>query len=229
MAENIDNASASTEESSETDLQARSNMDAVTKQLEALNQQFAKQQEFNQVMVEQINRKQEEALKASTPAPESFYDLTPEEYEKQLERKMEARIKASQEEALKRQSKLAEIVQDYPEANQAGSEMYNKMIEFNSQLPQGLRDTPEGYEVAATRAAKALGVVPASLRKGTNPDDFSISSNSSSGGTRSKKQSAAVTQKTKAFAQLLGLDIDNKDQIKRLEERAKRDTWGRYR
>ncbi len=227
MAEEKENNSENKSEQSE---QTQQQLVAVTEQLKILNAQTASQKEFNETMVTQIQSYQQEQLAKVTRAEpkedETMLDLTPAELETRISAKLTKQMEVSQQLQLTKQSTLSQIVQEYPEANQQGSDMYKKFIEINNNLGN-LRDTAEGYEIAASRAAKSLGILPQSLRSEKKTDNFTIPGNTGAPSGQDPKR-GKLTDKSLALAELMGLDVENKEQVKRLEQRTQRRSWKRY-
>lgn len=129
----------------------------------------------------------------------------------------------------KRDEVLASYAAQYPEMGQAGSEFNQAILEAHKGLPQNLKDTPEGYEMAILRAAAKQGVVPRSKR--TSSDDFTLSSR---GGNRPpKKDDVEVSEATQIFSEFInkaaGRDPNSKEVQEGLKSALKRNDYHRYR
>ena len=207
-------------------------LSAIAQQLESMTNKINEQSQFNQAVVDRIQSYEQQQLNnvssaaAEEPVAENFYDLNPSEYKKKIREEIAADLKADQAKQLETQATLANLIQEYPEANQQDSDMYKKFIAEHKKLNKSLQDTSEGYELAAIRAANSLGVLPMSKRSKPVDDGFTVSS----GGNprRSKDKNGKVTDKMDTIGRLMGLDMDDPKQKERLEKRAERTNWRRY-
>ncbi len=233
MAENDENSSADKDKTTAVDVTEVIN--SVKEQIKSMAEQSnqANQQLFQEV--QGIKATQQAAAAPQQQAyaeEESFLDLDPKAYEKRINAEVDRRVDEKIHRATTNQaqisSTIAQIVADYPEANQAGSDMQAKIVEVNNALGPDLKDTPAGYELAASKAAKQLGLIPKSLRQNTTTEDFSMSASNSGSGKRTRSKSDELEGKTLAFAELVGLNVKDPKQIERLKERASRTNYKRY-
>ena len=124
-------------------------------------------------------------------------------------------------------STIYSLTQDYPEIS-SDAAMRKAVIEAHNQVPEALRGTAAGYEMAVLKATSKAGLVPKSMRKDIKVDEDISAGGGSSRSERSKSKKA-VTDKMIAFAQLLGRDTSDPKVLKGLEEAANRDTYGKFR
>lgn len=127
------------------------------------------------------------------------------------------------------QSVLAQLAADYPELNDSSSELTKKAVSIYNSLPANQRSNPLAYKIAVRDAAADMGVLVKSKRKQSNSDDFAM--DSGSGGSSSRPQSKGsekVDNRSLAFAELLGLNVNDEKVVKRLQERSKRKNWGNW-
>lgn len=146
----------------------------------------------------------------------------PAEFKKKLvdtvETKVSQIIEHQNRAANERQQTLAALVREFPELNQADTELHTETLKALESLPKELQASPYGYRTAVYQAAATLGVQPKSKRKPTpkeNADDFSFS------GSRSnapKKQKAELDPKLLMTAELMGIDITNEKEIEELKK-----------
>lgn len=155
----------------------------------------------------------------------------PEEFVKQVEenatRKATEVVTKQYEASQKVQTEVASFTSKYPEFAQEGSEAVLLATKYASQLPAKLKGTAEGVEIAMSRAALELGLVAANKRKTTiNEEPVVGSRGSSSAASTSKK--GKIDEKTLAFAELLGMDLNDPKQAAALEKANNRKKWNSY-
>lgn len=162
--------------------------------------------------------------------PESFYDTNPAEYKRRIKEEVLNEAKKVQEQTLKRQTALNNTIyqlsQEFPEIQTAGSDLQKAVLEAHNALPESMRETPEGYELAVQRAAAKAKIKPKSQRgEAASSDDFTMGSKPAK---KSGKQESAVTDDMLQMAKLLGRNVDDPDFRKRLEKAASRKNWKQY-
>lgn len=118
---------------------------------------------------------------------------------------------------------LANLAKDYPELN-TDAKFQDTVAEALKTIPQSIRNTADGYELAVMKAVAKQGILPKSKRAETSTDDFSVSG--SSGGGRAERGARGgkikLDDRTLEVAKLLGRDTEDPEVIKRLEAAAKR-------
>lgn len=118
----------------------------------------------------------------------------------------------------------------YPEFSQDGSEAAILAVAKAAKLPAKLKGTAEGARLAMLEAAQELGLMPQSKRqKSESKNEEPIGSRSSNGAANRKPASnTKVDDKTRAVAELLGLDFNDPKQVAALEKASTRKSWGKY-
>jgi hypothetical protein len=148
-----------------------------------------------------------------------------------ISRKVEALAEKKTNELLKEQRRqdmlIANLSKEYPEIN-SDSTLMNKIVSAQKALPEGLRNTAEGIEMAILKTVTQEGIVPKSKRKVDADADVSFSG-SRSGSTSKPKGKVKVDEATLEIARLMGRDVTDEKVLKGLEEAANRDTYLRYR
>jgi hypothetical protein len=124
---------------------------------------------------------------------------------------------------------LSQLGLEYPELNDANSELTLKAVELYKRLSNEDRKSPLAYKAAVRDAAADLGVLPKNKRKATSETPEINSGNSSTAAANSRQgQSKNVDAKTLAFAKLMGLDTSKKEVVERLKLRSQRTKWNKF-
>lgn len=129
------------------------------------------------------------------------------------------------------QATLSALVNDYPELQDAGSDLTKRAVEIFKGLSQSEQSSPLAYKAAVREAAAELGVLPKTKRKTSSSDDFSFSGSNSGSGSQSSRGSGSndkLDERTVAFAKLIGLKTDDPKVVERIKQRSKRKSWSRY-
>jgi len=203
-----------------------------TAELKAISEQLKVQNDtqtqFNQAMAQEIR---DLKVKAQPPVvndpvddDDTLLDMSKADLDKRVDDMVNKRVGQAEKNRGDLDQVIMSIAAQYPEARQTGSDLNKKLIEIHSGLPKDLQNTAVGYELAASRAANNLGVLPMSSRS-DKTSDFSLSGSRSSAPKDEEKSD--LSEKTKLFAEAMGLDMTNKKQVERIKER-KRDNWKRY-
>lgn len=186
-----------------------------------------------QMLTEQMTQRQSNQLTPEDDLPDDFYSTNPKDFVRKVESKVTQAVQKSlgeKDRMSQRQQELqrtaASLAQDFPEITQQDHEMYSKVIEIHNSLPQDQRESVLGYRTAVLQAAAELGVLPKAKRGKSAPqgEDFTMSGTKGtpSKSQRPKGQDAKISAETEAFAALVGIDIQDPEKRKRLEERSKR-------
>lgn len=109
---------------------------------------------------------------------------------------------------------LGRLVSTYPELSDSNSELTKKAMEVYSTFSSDQQKTAAAYELAVARAVAEVGVLPASKRQAA--PDPSLRGGSSTGG--SKRSLGDIPDGTAQMAELMGLDLSNKDTKERLKK-----------
>lgn len=198
---------------------------------------FEQQQQETKSQLDAILAEVQKAMKPADDKPKkSARELVfddPEEFVRQV--KAEAISEAS--ETVTRQYQASQAVQNtvasiqalYPEFAQEGSEAVILATKKAANLPAYMKGKPEGVRLAMQEAAAELGLVQASKRKTVVVDEPVIGrgsgSQQSGGGSKSKGK---VDEKTRQFAELLGMDLSDPKQLANLEQASTRKNWSKY-
>lgn len=126
-------------------------------------------------------------------------------------------------------SAVNSLQSQYPEFAQEGSEAAKLAVEKASKLPAKLKGTAEGARLVMLETAAELGLVAANRRKTPVQQEEPVAgSRSSTTSSQSRKPSGKIDEKTKAFAELLGMDFNDPKQVGLLEKASTRKNWNRY-
>lgn len=199
------------------------------RKLQNINDQLKQQNDF---LSSQLNKLVEtQSVKSNLEEPSDFYDLNPREFKKDIVNSILSEVdnknKEIQTKQVALQQKVIELQKFYPEISNPNSELYQTVLQEHNKLPAHLMETPEGYEMATLRAANKVGV----MKNSSEIDEFNVQGrgNKMSKDNKGKRESGKISEKTKAFAQLLGRDLNDPATKKRLLEAIERDTFNRYR
>jgi len=122
------------------------------------------------------------------------------------------------------QKVISTLVSDFPELNQPNSELYEKTQELYNNMSESEKASPATWRAVVYQAAMETGLKPKKLRKketkSSETDDFVMSANA---GRSPAKKEVSIDDNTLKFARLMGLDVDNKETVARLQKRANRD------
>jgi hypothetical protein len=210
MEENKGLEQASTEaEEAEKQAQANPGLEQINERIATVQEQLAQQQEMNEQLVntmQSLRQQQVQVPKENVISDESFYDIDPRAYRKEIEDGMEERFARRQASDNAKAIATQTIIAEYPEANIDGSKLQKEILKEFKNMPEAVRSTAEGYEAAAARAARKLKVTPKSLQKEEEVDNDEVIDT----------------------ATLLGLDTSDPKVIERLKQRNERKNWGRY-
>jgi hypothetical protein len=203
------------------------NSDSKIDSLMSANQQLSEQ------LSAALNR-----LAPSAPVQEEedlsavVYD--PQKYAKTLAKKVTEEVSrnVNQTQAIQAQKNqvLNTLVQEYQELAQQDSEFSRAAIAVYNSLSEQEKASPNSYRLAAREAAANLGVLPVSKRGNRDSEDFVIPGNrTQSSGARRKasQQDQEIDQRTLAWAEVLGLDVNNPKTKASLIKNSKRE-WKRY-
>ena len=140
-----------------------------------------------------------------------------------------AEYNKAQEAQARTQSTLAALVADYPELNDAGHDLTRKAVELYNSMSDSEKTSPVAYKAAVREAAAELGIVPMKRR---SSDDEAFTGSASNGYAASTQRKAKskddLDPRTIAFAQLVGLKVDDAKTMENLKNRAKRQNWNKY-
>lgn len=143
---------------------------------------------------------------------------------KKLEKTFEDKLSSTLSAKEKRENALHNVSTQYPELRQSGSELQTKMQEVYAGLDKNFRDTPQGIEYAAMKAAQELNIQPASKRTGN--DDSFVLDGSRTGRTKTQAK-PKIKENQIALMELLGMDPNDKAAQERIAKNSQRN-WLKY-
>lgn len=184
----------------------------VQEQLRAMNTAMEAQQK---AFIDAINKptKKQEEEDDNTYDPKKLLEKAEQSFDKKLRSERA------------KDMMIYNLAQEYPEI-QTNKEVRQAVLEAQKSIPEALRDTADGYEMAVLKAVSKSGLVPKSKRQAID-DDMSMSSR---GNNRPPpKAKVKVSDKTLMVAQLLGRDIEDPKVLAGLEAAANRETYTKYR
>jgi hypothetical protein len=127
---------------------------------------------------------------------------------------------------------IAQLANDYPELNQSDADLTKRSIEIYRSLSPQEQSSSLAYKSAVREAAAELGILPKSKRSGSGSrkDDFALSggSNSGSGNSKQSNSNKDLSESTLAFAEAVGLNINDKKILERIKQRSQRKSWSKY-
>lgn len=118
---------------------------------------------------------------------------------------------------------LNTLTNEYPELRDQSSELYKTAIATYNNLPNYLKNTPEGFKTAIRDAAADLGVQSSKHRKTKASDNDDFLGGSSGNTTTRTPKKADIEDGVLIWADALGLDVKSKEVQARLKEHSKRD------
>jgi hypothetical protein len=138
------------------------------------------------------------------------------EVEERVERKLQMETAKS--------AKIVEMSREYPEIN-SNAKLMQEITNELKNVPESIRSTPAGYEMAILKAVSREGLTPKSKRSTVTVDDDASMGNR--GGSQRRERAVKVSDETLAAAELMGLDINDKGVLERLQQNSNRN-YNRY-
>jgi hypothetical protein len=120
------------------------------------------------------------------------------------------------------------LAQEYPEI-QSDANIQKAVREAQAALPDSIRDTAQGLEMAVLKATSKAGLMPKSRRSAPIEDDVSGSPSRSSGSSRRSQGKQKLAPETLELAALMGRNIDDPKVIEAIEKASQRESWSKYR
>lgn len=212
-----------------------------SRKIENINSVLAEQNRQMQAVIEALanSNKKPNSTQSDDDIDEDLVLNDPKKFAKQVREKavneataaITKQTQQQQQVQVQESQALAALRSDYPELNDASSELAKKAIEiYNQNGSQGAI----AVRAAVREAASELGLQSSKFRKNSSnsSDNFSVSGEgNTSGNTRAGDRSAKkskVSENTLAFAQLLGRDVNDKKVMERIEKYSQRKNWKRY-
>jgi hypothetical protein len=194
--------------------------------------------ESNERLATMMSAIAERVAPAPQPAAADEGDLDP--YDPQFVQKVTQRAQHAASEVINAQAEkqriIGTLVSQYPELQDAGSDLHKRAVQIYESFPKAEKERATSMKTAVLEAVAELGVAPMSRRKTVNnpaledgDDSFVMpSSRSRNQSTDDTSKRTKISQKTSELAQLMGLNMEDKKQVERLEKRAQRKVWHRY-
>ncbi len=193
------------------------NQDALTQQLAQIQENLGRmnaQMEATQAAIAAANRRPE-------PEQEDENLFEPQQMINKMEKIFDTRLRTEKAKDMT----IYNLAQEYPEI-QTDSKLRQAVLEAQKSIPESLRDTADGYELAVLKATQKAGLIPKSQRRAVEDEP-------SYDGRRSApvkaKPRVKVSEATLQVAELMGRNIEDPETLKRLEDAANRDTYAKYR
>lgn len=208
------------------------------RKIENMNQQLADTNAQIQALLAQVSSQQQASQPAAKPLkelmfddPDAFVAHVQAEANKAAKREVNSTVQMSQAS----QSVVMDLQSKYPEFSQPGSEAARLALQYAARLPENQRGTPQGIKLAMMDAVLELGLAPAQRRQNVQQqrtDDFSVSSNSGAAArgnaNRPGDTAKKIDKNTLAFAELLGLDLNDAKRVENLSKASQRKNWTSY-
>jgi len=194
--------------------------------------QQAETQRQLQEILEQVQKSMQPAKEPKKSARELVFD-DPEEFVRStVERaaiEADERVTKKFEASQAMQNAVSSLSQQYPEFSQDGSEATALAVQKAAKLPAKLKGTAEGARLVMLETAAELGLVMSSRRKKASDDSEPVAgSRNTATSTAKKAPQGKVDEKTRAFAELIGLDFSDPKQVAALEKSSQRKNWSSY-
>lgn len=198
-----------------------------------LSQQIS---ELASVVQQVVTSKNQPPARSSQLEDEDLENLAykdPKAYARKVEERAEARAMQRVDAALSNQSRqqaiLSQLGSEYPELNDASSDLTIKAVENFKRMTPEERSAPGAYKIAVRDAAADLGVLPKAKRKVTSSEtpEFSSGSTSTQAGSQ-RSSSKKLDGNTLVFAKLIGLNTEDPKVVENLKKRAQRTNWKKY-
>ena len=203
---------------------------------------LAKSNEQLMQMLSGLNERFTSSPKDTVESVSEDLDPLDPDYTDKLERRLEKKFEERQRQNEKTQQQivgernrvLSEVAKQYPEVTNNQSELHQKAAAIFEGYTDSEKSNPAALRSAIYQAASELGVVPVSKRKARDDSDeeYTVPSNSRSSGSDEEVskpgKKGKLSTNTLWTAQLMGLDVEDEEIVKRLEKRAQRKRWSRY-
>lgn len=177
---------------------------------------------FDQYFAELKSALQPKQVEPKTDLEDMMYS-DPEGYARAIEERAYNRIKKDYESIQateRRQTEvLNEIIQDYPEINQPGSQLKKAVEEAYLKLPKEKQADPAYWQAIVHRTAAAKGLKPYAARSADEQESFTFGGSSAG---RGKSRDDRLPESTIEFAKMMGLDVNDKKIVESLTKTSKR-------
>lgn len=162
--------------------------------------------------------------------PKGFAKKIKEEAKREAMQEVQQYSQSQSQQNANQQQVLNALVQDYPELNDRSSDLFLKAQEIQATMSENERYSPTSIRAAVREAAGEVGLLPMKKRAKNDNDDFTISSSKSGSGSSEKRRGkeAELAPETLAFAEAIGMNINDPKYLEKLKTAASRKSWGRF-
>lgn len=167
--------------------------------------------------------------------PKKAAQIIKERTKAEVKNEIRSEISQRDERAQERMAVASQMTIEYPELAKSDSELTVETLKVLNSLDPSIRESGHGVRLAIREAAAKLGVVPASRRQSaSSSDDFTLSgrgnemSQDKKPTNRRNSGGGKLSENAKAFAELVGLNTKDPKVMERLEKRATRQNFKRY-
>ena len=141
---------------------------------------------------------------------------------------VEAKLAAQAERNARYQAISSKLVSEYPELQDANSELMKKSQEIFKGYSDAERASPLAMRAAVADAAEALDIRPVSKRAPKGNDSFSLGSRSGASSLNQNAGKGDLTPEQEMMGRLLGIDTSKKEVRDRISQNHGRKSFGRY-
>jgi hypothetical protein len=145
--------------------------------------------------------------------------------EERAEKRVMSKVEKAQKEQQRQQATLSALVSEFPELGYADHDLTRTAVEKYNALSDDEKLSPVAYKAAVNEAALELGIKPKSRRKETDDDSYTVGS---SGRSTPAPKKEKLSQDTIAFAQAMGLNVNDEKLKERLRTNHGRKSYTRY-
>jgi hypothetical protein len=194
----------------------------IESQSSKINDLYQSQKEIveylKQFNASKVDAPKEESSESLSNLLVSDPDKAVELIEKRVEKRITGQLSAANETQQKVQQVLSQMQSEFPELSDLNHEMTKTALSIYEKMGPNEKASPLAYKAAIQEAAIKTGVKPRSQR---NHDDGDFSLSSGRGQRPPSKEK--IDPKTLEFAKVMGLDVENKEVLKRLSNSSQRD------
>lgn len=195
------------------------NQDALTKQLAEIQENLGKMNE--QMLATQQAIVADRQARTAPVKQEDENLFEPQQMINKMEKIFDTRLRTEKAKDMT----IYQLAQEYPEI-QTDSKLRQAVLDAQKTIPESIRDTADGYELAVLKATQKAGLVPKSQRRVVE-DEPSYDGRRTA--AAKAKPRVKVSSATLQVAELMGRNIEDPEVLKRLEDAANRDTYAKYR
>lgn len=219
---------------SEFDRKLKNVTDSVNQQIQDSNAQFLA--ELKTTLTPAATAPVATQEQAST-LPEDFYQTTPDEFRKAMIDEVKSLVPGLVKQGVSqgineydtRNLTRSELVRQYPELSNPNSEFSKIILDEYNKLGADQQKDDTHISTLVYRKAAELGLKPSQFRDDTD-ESFSLGSE---GGTevrnrKRRENQGNIDSEMEQWADLVGIDLSDKDQKEKLSRFAKRKNWNKF-